>query len=245
MNQRVAVVTGASGGIGSAIAVALSKAGFTVAVNYLSNQSSAEEVVKIIQDAGGSAMIAHCDVTSENEVRSMIESIVERFRRLDVLVNNAGAYVDSVVWKMDMETWSRVLDVNLTGAFLCARAAIPHLRRSVQGRIVNISSVVGSTGAFGTANYSAAKAGIYGFTKSVAREVARFGITVNCLALGYFETGMFLRLPERIREEIIRGIALGRPGRLSEVTGPLLFLVSSDASYITGQVIHVNGGWYM
>jgi NAD(P)-dependent dehydrogenase (short-subunit alcohol dehydrogenase family) len=243
LSQRVALVTGSSRGIGRACALALGKAGFAVAVNYLSNRQGAEEVAAMIRSEGGKAIALQCDVTSETQVEKMMEDTVHNFGGLDVLVNNAGVYKDSTVWKMSQETWIEVLNVSLTGTFFCTKSAVPHLRRNGWGRIVNISSVVGETGAFGTSNYAAAKAGIFGFTKTVAKEVARFGITANCMALGYFDTGMFLRLPEAIRDKIIEGIPLGRPGNLAEVTGPLLFLVSDAASYITGEVIRIDGGY--
>jgi NAD(P)-dependent dehydrogenase (short-subunit alcohol dehydrogenase family) len=244
MNGKVALVTGASGGIGKAFALALGREGFAVAINYLTNEHSAKDIAREINHSGGDAMIVRGDVTSEDQVQTMINAVIGEYGRLDVLVNNAGIYKDSTVWKMTRETWCNVLDVNLTGAFLCTRASIPHLRKNGWGRIVNISSVVGEVGMFGTSNYAASKAGLFALTKTVAKEVARFGITVNCLALGYFDAGMFLMLQESTRNRIIEGIPLGRPGTMTEVVAPLLFLVSEGSGYITGQVIHVNGGCY-
>ncbi len=244
IDHRVALVTGASGGIGRIFALALGRAGFAVAVNYLSNEQGANEIASMIQHGGGKAIAVQGDVTSEDQVQSMVDATIREYGRLDVLVNNAGIYKDSTIWKMTRDTWYDVLNANLTGAFLCSRASIPHLRKNGWGRIVYISSVVGEVGMFGTSNYAASKAGLFALTKTVAKEVARFGITVNCLTLGYFETGMFLRLPESTRNKIIEGIPLGRPGTPSEVAAPLIFLVSNDSGYITGQVIHVNGGYY-
>ena len=244
MNGEVALVTGGSGGIGKVLALALGREGFAVAINYLTNVESAEDIVREITHNGGDAMIVGGDVTSEDQVQAMVDAVTGKYGRLDVLVNNAGIYRDGTVWKMTQQMWSSVLDVNLTGAFLCTRASIPHLRKNGWGRIVNISSVVGEVGMFGTSNYAASKAGLFALTKTVAKEVARFGITVNCLALGYFDTGMFPRLEEPTRKRIINGIPLGRPGTATEVASPLLFLVSEGSGYITGQVIHVNGGYY-
>ncbi len=244
MARRVALVTGASGGIGGGLALSLGKSGYAVAVNYLSNKESAERVARGIEQQGGQALVVQGDITKEEQVVRMVEVILGSLGSLDILVNNAGLYRDSTVWKMTEEAWKEVISVNLTGAFLCTRACVPHMRERGWGRIVNISSVVGDIGVFGTSNYSASKAGLNGLTKTVSKEVAKFGITVNSLALGYFETGMFLRLSETTRAKIIENIPLGRPGTLSEIAAPLLFLVSDLAGYITGQVIHVNGGYY-
>ena len=244
MNQKIALITGASGGIGKAFSLALASEGFAVGINYLTNRQGANDIASVIRRGGGDAMIVQADVTSESQVQAMVDTVVGKYGRLDVLVNNAGVYKDSTIWKMSRKTWCDVLDVNLTGAFLCTRISIPHLRKNGWGRIVNVSSVVGEVGMFGTSNYAASKAGLFALTKTVAKEVARFGTTVNCLALGYFETGMFLRLEDSTRKRVIEGIPLGRPGTMKEVAAPLLFLVSEGSGYITGQIIHVNGGCY-
>jgi len=245
MVERTVLVTGASKGVGKEIALALANAGHRVVVNYRTDETGAEAVVEEVLKRGHKADLLQADVTVPSQVESMIDEIIRGHGRLDALINNAGIYRDSTVWKMPPETWHDVLNVNLTATFLCAKAAIPHMRSQGWGRIINISSVVGQTGFFGTSNYAAAKAGVFGFTKTVAKEVAKFGITVNCLCLGYFGLGMFLRLPDHIQKQIIEQIPLGRPGSSNELTAPVLFLFSEDASYITGQIIHVNGGCFM
>ncbi len=242
LNRRVAVVTGSSRGVGRECALALGAAGFAVGVTYLTHEREAENVAETIRYGGGEVTVTRCDVRSGSQVQNMIDGVVHHYGRLDVLVNNAGIVSDGTTWKLTDHAWNDVLDVNLTGAFRCTRAAIPYMRKSGGGRIVSITSVLGDLGAFGGSNYAASKAGLVAFTKSVAREVALFGITVNCLGLGYMESGMFQRLPQSVRNQLMQGVPLGREGKLSEVTGALLFLVSENSSYVTGQVIRVNGG---
>jgi len=243
--DRVVVVTGSSRGIGRAVALSFGKEGAAVVVNYKTSRESAEEVKESILAAGGRAIAVQADVTDDRQTEQMMRTAFETFGRIDILVNNVGFYNDSTVWKMPDEVWQEVINVNLTGTFHCTKHALKYMREQGSGRIINISSVVGQVGVFGTSNYSAAKAGLFGFTKAVAKEVAQKGITVNTLTLGYFETGMLLRLAEPVQKKILEGIPLGRWGRLEEVTEPVMFLASDGASYITGQVVHVNGGCYM
>jgi 3-oxoacyl-[acyl-carrier protein] reductase len=245
MEKRSVLVTGSSKGLGREIAMAAGKAGFRVIVNYLTNETGAREVVNDITRHGQEAISVKADVTSPSAVDRMFERIQSEYGELYGLINNVGLYKDATVWKMSPLVCNEVIHANLTSAYLCTRASIPFMRRLNRGRIVNISSVVGQTGVFGTSNYAAAKAGLFGLTKTVAKEVAKFGITVNCMVLGYFELGMFLRLPETTRKSIIDQIPLGRPGTANEITAPILFLLSEGASYLTGQLIHVNGGCYM
>ncbi len=243
--NRIALITGASRGIGKAFALALAREGANVIVNYSTNEILAQDVVAEIEDTHREAIAIQADVRITSQVNRMVEQAIDTFDRIDILVNNACVYNDSTVWNMTDESWEKVIEVCLTGAFKCTRAAIKHMRAQEYGRIVNISSVVGQIGVFGTSNYSAAKAGLFGFTKAVAKEVAKRGITVNALTLGYFEAGMLLRLPENVQKVIQQQIPIGRFGTLEEVTEALMYLVSEHASYLTGQIIHMNGGVYM
>ena len=190
-------------------------------------------------------MAIKADVGNINDVEKMFDKIISVFGKIDVLINNAAIYEDSTVWKMSIDTWDKVIRNDLTSVFNCTKFATKYMRQQEYGRIISISSVVGQTGSFGTSNYSAAKAGIFGFTKTVAREVATKNITVNAVALGFIEIGMFIRLPDKIKRTILEHIPMRRWGRPKEVVDTILFLASEDASYITGQVINVNGGYYM
>ena len=242
---KVVLVTGSSRSIGRATALAFGKEGASVVINYLTNKDEANTVKAEIEQNGGKAITIGADVSKEKQVETMINETIAQFNRIDILVNNAGFYKDSTVWKMSDEIWEEVLKVNLYGTFYCTKHAIKHMRDQSWGRVINISSVVGQTGVFGTANYSAAKAGLFGFTKAVSKEVATKGITVNVLTLGYFDTGMLKRLSPEVQAIILKQIPMGRWGKLNEITQPILFLASEDAAYITGQVIHINGGYYM
>ncbi len=243
--NRIAIVTGSSRGIGKAIALALAKEGANVVINYIKNVDLAEEVVETIRGMNCRSLSINADVRNFNQVEKMVQRTVNEFGKIDILVNNAGTYRDSTVWKMSDEVWEEVIGVNLKGTFNCTKAVIKHMREQDYGRIINISSVVGQVGIFGTSNYSAAKSGIFGFTKAVAKEVAMKKITVNALTLGYFETGMLKRLPKEVQEAILKQIPMGRFGNLEEVENTALFLASEAASYLTGQIIHLNGGFYM
>ncbi len=245
LKDQVAMVTGGARGLGKSFVLACAREGANVVVNYSRSEDAAKEVLDEVREIGREGIAVRADVRSTQEVDEMVDLSVKRFGKIDVLVNNACVYRDSTIWKMTDETWNEVLDVCLTGAFKCTRAVIKGMREREYGRIINISSVVGQVGVFGTSNYSAAKAGLFGLTKAVAKEVAGKGITVNALTLGYFEAGMLLRLPEKIQEGIKSQIPLGRFGKLEEVTEALLFLASKQSAYITGQVVHLNGGFYM
>jgi 3-oxoacyl-[acyl-carrier protein] reductase len=242
---KVALVTGSSRGIGRALTLAYAREGADVIINYVRSRDKAEEVAASVKEIGAQALVVQADVTREDQVRAMATEALEKFGKIDILVNNAGYYEDAAVWKMEAAVWDRVLGVNLKGTFLCTKAVAPKMRERNYGRILNISSVVGQIGIFGTSNYTAAKAGVLGFTKSVAKELVNKGITVNALALGYFDTGMFRALPAEVQQKIEGEIPLGRPGTMDEVAEPALFLTSEGASYITGQILHLNGGYYM
>lgn len=242
---KVALVTGSSRGIGMAIAQAFAGDGADVVINYVSNAQAAEAVVETIAKLGRRSFSFQADVCNYAQVHEMIQKTLTELGKIDILVNNAGVSRDSTVGKMSEEVWDEVIGVNLKGVFNCTKAVINHMKERGYGKIINISSVVGQVGGFGVSNYSASKAGVFGFTKSVAKEVAQKGITVNALTLGYFDVGMLRRLPEDIQEQVRQQIPMGRFGKLEEVTGIVLFLASEAANYITGQVIHVNGGYYM
>lgn len=241
--MKVVLITGGTQGIGKAIGMAFAKQDTVVILNYHSNEEEAQKTVNEIYDATNNHVVAYkADVVNEGQVSQMINKIISWFGQIDILVNNAGIFKDAVSWKMDKETWDSVLATNLTGTFLCTKHVLPIMREQKFGRIINVSSIVGQTGVFGASNYAASKAGLIGFTKAIAKEVALKGITINCVALGYIEAGMNLRLSEQLREQIRDTIPMKRFGTPKEVSEVILFLCSKEASYITGQVIGINGG---
>ena len=242
LSGSVALVTGASRGIGAVIARRLAEAGVKVGVNYLSSPESAEEVVSSIISAGGEALMVEGDIAQEEPAKSTVQQVVSHWGRIDILVNNAGINRDRLLLRMNTDDWDQVIQVDLRGAFLCTRFVMPHLIKQRSGRVVNISSVVGISGNPGQANYAAAKAGLIGFTKSVAREVASRNVTVNALAPGYISTGMVEKLSEDAREKILSRIPMGRFGAAEDVSEAVVFLCSKGASYITGEVLTIDGG---
>lgn len=243
--QQVAVVTGGSRGIGRAICMRLAKAGMRIYFNYSSeNDSSAKETEAQLAEIGAKASSMRVNVSSLEEVNDFFKSIVDEAGRIDVLVNNAGITKDGLIARMKEFDWDTVIDINLKGAFLCTKAAIKPMMKQRKGRIINISSIVGAAGNPGQANYVASKSGIIGLTKAVALELASRNITANAVAPGYIETDMTKSLPEKAREALLTNIPLGRIGSPEDVAGAVAFLASEEAAYITGQVIHVNGGMY-
>jgi 3-oxoacyl-[acyl-carrier protein] reductase len=242
---RVIVVTGASRGIGRGIAVSLAEPGCTVVVNYSSSPDAARETAAAIEAKGGTAHLCRFDVGNPEAIKEAFKEIAGLQNRVDVLVNNAGITRDNLLALMKPGEWDDVLNTNLRGAFLCSQAVVKMMMRRKHGRIINVSSVVGIIGNAGQCNYSAAKAGIIGLTRSLSRELISRNITVNAVAPGFIETDMTHRLPEKVREELLGQIPAGRYGTVDEVAAAVKFLASDDAGYITGQVIHVNGGMFM
>ncbi len=242
LEGHAALVTGASRGIGRAIALRLAREGVRVAVNYNAGAASAERVVEEIRSLGGEAIALQADVSDEAQVTAMTARLIEEWRRVDILVNNAGVRQDRLAMRMTAEEWESVVSVNLKGAYLCAKAVLPQMVRQRRGRIINMSSVVGLAGNPGQANYAASKAGLVGLTKSVAKEVARRNITVNALAPGYIVTGMVEELSEDLKQQVLSRIPMNRLGVPEDVAGMTAFLCSDEAAYITGQVFRIDGG---
>jgi 3-oxoacyl-[acyl-carrier protein] reductase len=242
---RVAVVTGGGRGIGRAIAARLAEEGANVAISYRSNDAAAEETAQKVRDAGAKCEIFKGDVASPEDVRALFAGVSDAFGRVDILVNNAGITRDNLMMRMKEDEFDEVLRTNLKGTYVCTRAALRPMVRTRWGRIVNVGSVVGLVGNAGQANYAASKAGIIGFTKSVAREVAQRGITVNAVAPGYVETELTGGLPEGVKEQILAQVPSGRFGEPKEVAEVVAFLSGEGAGYITGQTIAVDGGMTM
>lgn len=241
---KIAVVTGAGRGIGRAIAVSLAEAGAKVIVNYSRSQEAAEQVVAQIRDAQGEAVAVQADVSDPEQVTILFARAQEQFGRLDILVNNAGVTRDKLLLRMTVEDWDAVLNTNLRGAFLCAKAVAPAMLKQRAGVIVNVGSVVGRVGAAGQANYSASKAGLVGLTKSLARELGSRSVRVNAVAPGFIETEMTGVLKAEYRETILKQIPLNRFGTAEDVARVVTFLCSPDAAYVQGEVITIDGGLF-
>lgn len=245
LEGAVVVVTGAGRGIGSAIAEELGQGGARVVVNYARSREAAEELTRKLMEHGSpQALALQADVADAAQASRLIEETVNQFGRIDALVNNAGINIDRSLKNLGVDDWNTVIQVDLNSYFYTVKAALPHFMKQNSGKIVNISSFVGQAGNFGQANYSAAKAGIIGFTKTAALELARFNVTVNAICPGFIETEMFANIPEKAKEAILKRIPLGRTGTPQEVARSVRYLIV-DGDYITGQTLNINGGIYM
>ncbi len=245
LENQVVLVTGGSRGIGKSVALACAREGARVIINYAGNVKAAEETVKEISDLGQKCLAVQADISKLADVERLIEEATAEFGKIDVLVNNAGITRDGLLMRMKEEDWDAVIETNLKGVFLCTKAVIRGMMKQRSGRIINMTSVVGVMGNAGQANYAAAKAGVIGFTKSTAKELASRGITVNAIAPGFIHSDMTAILPESVKEEMVKAIPIGRMGEADEVADTVIFLASNSARYITGQVIHVDGGMVM
>ncbi|TMV51991.1 3-oxoacyl-[acyl-carrier-protein] reductase [Paenibacillus mesophilus] len=245
LEGKVAIVTGASRGIGRAIAIGLAEAGADVVVNYAGSEQAAEEVVKHIESLGRRSFKVKADVASSAEVEEMVKQTLDRFQKIDIMVNNAGITRDNLIMRMKEEEFDQVINTNLKGVFNCIKAVTRPMMKQRSGKIINISSVVGVLGNAGQANYVAAKAGVIGLTKSAARELASRNIAVNAVAPGFIETDMTDKLTQEQRDSMMQQIPLARLGQPEDIARVVRFLASDDSGYMTGQTLHVDGGMYM
>ncbi|KOO46639.1 3-oxoacyl-[acyl-carrier-protein] reductase [Priestia koreensis] len=245
LENKVALVTGASRGIGKAVALELAKQGAKVVVNYAGSEAKALEVVDEIKALGSEAVAIQANVAEADAVQSLVKQTIETFGSLDILINNAGITRDNLLMRMKEQEWDDVININLKGVFLCTKAVTRQMMKQRQGRIINISSIVGVSGNPGQANYVAAKAGVIGLTKTTAKELAARNITVNAIAPGFITTDMTDELPEEVKAEMLKQIPLSRFGEPEDVAKTVVFLASESSRYITGQTIHVDGGMVM
>ncbi|WP_453997007.1 3-oxoacyl-[acyl-carrier-protein] reductase [Bacillus nitroreducens] len=245
INGKVALVTGASRGIGRTIALELAKAGAKVAVNYSGSEQKANEVVDEIKALGQEAIAIQANVSDADSVQNMVKEVISTFGSLDILVNNAGITRDNLLMRMKEDEWDDVININLKGVFLCTKAVTRQMMKQRSGKIINIASIVGVSGNPGQANYVAAKAGVIGLTKTAAKELASRNITVNAVAPGFITTDMTEQLPEDVKNEMLKLIPLARFGETTDISGVVLFLASDNSNYMTGQTLHVDGGMVM
>lgn len=245
LSGKVALVTGGSRGIGREIAIELAKHGASVAISYVNNEEKAVEVVKEIQKFSVKGMCIKADVSKEEEVKKLVDAIKDELGTIDILVNNAGINRDTLLIRMNTQEWDQVIDTNLKGTYLCTRLVAKDMIKKRYGKIINIASVAGVAGNYGQANYSASKAGVIGFTKAVAKELASRGINVNAVAPGLIETDMTQALKEEVKETLIKSVPMGRLGSPKDVANLVVFLASDKSDYITGQTINIDGGMIM
>jgi 3-oxoacyl-[acyl-carrier protein] reductase len=245
LDGKVTIVTGASRGIGRSVAIELAKQGAKVVINYAGNNAAAEEVKNLIISAGGQAIVIKADVGNVEAVDAMVKETIDTFGKIDILVNNAGITRDNLLMRMKEEDWDAVMNINLKGVFVCTKAISRIMMKQRAGKIINMTSVVGLMGNAGQANYAAAKAGVIGFTKSMAKELASRGITVNAIAPGFISTDMTAVLSEQVKKELAEKIPVGRLGSPEDVAAAVAFLASDSANYITGQTLNVDGGMLM
>ncbi|MBC8320732.1 MAG: 3-oxoacyl-ACP reductase FabG [Bacteroidetes bacterium] len=245
LEGKSAIVTGGSLGIGTAIALKLAEYGANVAINYRKHKDEAEDVIKKVKDMGRKGLVVQADISNFQDAGKMVETVIREFGGIDILVNNAGINWDGVIWKMTEEQWDGVININLKGYFNYIRAVSPIFREQKSGKIVNVTSINGMRGKFGQSNYTASKAGIIGLTKTVARELGKYGVNVNAVAPGLIETDMMKEADEKVREMAISEIVMNRIGQPEEVADVVTFLCSELARHITGEVIKVDGGQYI
>ncbi|KAB2337470.1 3-oxoacyl-[acyl-carrier-protein] reductase [Cytobacillus depressus] len=245
LEGKIALVTGASRGIGREIALELARQGADIAVNYSGSEERANQVVAEIKEMGRNAIAIKCDVSNSESVANMVKETVDSFGKLDILVNNAGITRDNLLMRMKEDEWDDVMNINLKGVFLCTKAVTRQMMKQRNGRIINISSIVGVSGNPGQANYVAAKAGVIGLTKTSAKELSTRGITVNAVAPGFITTDMTEKLPEDVKEQMLKQIPLARFGEPADIANVVVFLASEDSRYMTGQTLHVDGGMVM
>ncbi|OKP98124.1 3-oxoacyl-[acyl-carrier-protein] reductase [Paenibacillus sp. P46E] len=245
LKGQTALVTGGSRGIGRSIALALAEYGVKVAVNYSGNEAAAQETVARIVELGSEGIALKGDVGNSQQADALVKEVINTWGKIDILVNNAGITRDNLIMRMKEEEFDQVIETNLKGVFNCLKSATRPMMKQRYGRIINISSVIGVIGNAGQLNYSAAKAGIIGMTKSAARELSSRGITVNCIAPGFIDTEMTHQLSDEVRSEYEKGIPLARLGRPEDIAMTVVFLASEGAAYMTGQTLHVDGGMYM
>lgn len=244
LEGRVAIVTGGSRGIGAAIALELARYGVKIVLNYVTRKELAEKIAAEIKEVGGDALIVQADVSNHEQALYLVNEAVNRYGRLDILVNNAGITRDSTFKKLTQEDWRKVIDVNLNSVYNTTSAALPYLQESDAGRIINISSIIGQSGGFGQTNYAAAKAGLIGYTKSLALELAKSNVTVNTICPGFIGTEMVQAIPEKVLAGIVEKVPQKRLGKPEEIASGVVFLCK-DGAYITGQQLNINGGLYM
>jgi len=245
LDGKVALITGASRGIGRAIAIEMAKAGARVVINYAGNAAAAKEVEELITNNGGQAMAIQADVAKAEDMDGLVKQTVDKFGRIDILINNAGITRDNLLMRMKEEDWDAVINTNLKGVFNCTKAVSRIMMKQKSGKIINMTSVVGLMGNAGQANYAAAKAGVIGFTKSMAKELASRGITVNAIAPGFITTDMTAVLSDQVKSDLTTKIPLGRLGTPEDISAAVLFLSSEAANYITGQTLNIDGGMVM
>ena len=244
LNDKIALITGGSRGIGKSIAKRLATEGATVVINYTQNDAAANQTKKEIEEAGGKATLSKFDVSDFDAVHEAVDKIIENYEGLHILINNAGITQDTLLMRMKEEDWDSVISINLKGIFNCTKAVTRNMLKQREGRIINLTSVVGEMGNAGQTNYAASKAGIIGFTKACAREMAPRGITVNAVSPGFIQTDITDELTEELKQDYISRIPMNRFGTTDDIAGAVAFLASDEASYITGEVFRINGGIY-
>jgi len=245
LEGKSAIVTGGSIGIGAAIALKLAECGANVAINYRKHKDEAEEIIQKIKGFGSKGLLVQADISNFEDAGKMLKTVMDKFGRIDILVNNAGVNWDGVIWKMTEEQWDNVVNINLKGYFNYIRAVSPVFRDQQSGKIINITSINGMRGKFGQANYAAAKAGIIGLTKTVAKELGKYGVNVNAVAPGLIETDMMKNADESVKAQAISDIIIGRIGQPEDVANVVAFLCTDLAKHITGEIIKVDGGQYI